>query len=405
MIWSPLSELPSVPVDSSSRFLTTYDSIVTLGLSGCEVKFVIPSAAWRSFSRGIRIGPAQIFCGYGNTRGITLNYHCNSNPPPPPRSAHSKSGSAEAQITEPSYFTTSHCSVDKIDNASGLEKTKQANICLRTPFIPSSVETSTIVAYLEFFIAERPSGKDYRGGKAVLSLATTQTVLSPFLRLSSCRDVGGTALPVSVHCRLDHVRDFDPFKPTLALAEEPFSRFVDTPESVPHMPKYTDFLQMRPNGRTCLENQTRPAEDRIANGSTPAIALIYACIALDALQDITRELSNVNPSLEESLHVEPWRPMFASQAASIIQLSTCGGDRPDETLAVAVGPSISDRYHSNILRRSEPHARPELLQAHVRSSNTGNVDHASAQTNADALGENDLAVFSRKVDRHQAEGL
>ncbi|KAE8162997.1 hypothetical protein BDV40DRAFT_299874 [Aspergillus tamarii] len=56
---------------------------------------------------------------------------------------------------------------------------------------------------------------------------------------------------------------------------------------------------------------------------------------LDSLQDITRELSNVNLSLfdlEQSLHAEPWGRMFASPDAVITKLSTCG-DQPDDTLA------------------------------------------------------------------------
>ncbi|KAE8313115.1 hypothetical protein BDV41DRAFT_588433 [Aspergillus transmontanensis] len=102
-----------------------------------------------------------------------------------------------------------------------------------------------------------------------------------------------------------------------------FSPSMWTPDSVPPMPNLTDYFQMPTNGLGGLGIQPRIPDDR----SAPS---------LDSLQDITRELSNVNLSLfdlEQSLHAEPWGPMFASPAAVITKLSTCGGDQPDDTLA------------------------------------------------------------------------
>ncbi|KAE8341904.1 hypothetical protein BDV24DRAFT_163129 [Aspergillus arachidicola] len=92
-----------------------------------------------------------------------------------------------------------------------------------------------------------------------------------------------------------------------------------TPDSVPPMPNLTDYFQMPANG---LGTQPRIPDER----SAPS---------LDSLQDITRELSNVNLllfDLEQSLHAEPWGLMFASPTAVITKLSTCGGDQPDDTL-------------------------------------------------------------------------
>ncbi|GFF28045.1 transcription factor ACEII [Aspergillus udagawae] len=97
------------------------------------------------------------------------------------------------------------------------------------------------------------------------------------------------------------------------------------PESVPPLPNSTDYFQMPSMG-----NQTRTTQD------TPAMPPTCAPQRLASLQDITRELSNINLSLfnlEQSLHAEPWGPMFASPAAVISKLSTCGGDQPDNTLA------------------------------------------------------------------------
>ncbi|GIK00438.1 hypothetical protein Aspvir_004463 [Aspergillus viridinutans] len=97
-----------------------------------------------------------------------------------------------------------------------------------------------------------------------------------------------------------------------------------SPESVPPLPNFTDYFQMAPMG-----NQARTTED------TPA-PLTGAPQKLDSLHDITRELSNINMSLfdlEQSLHAEPWGAMFASPAAVITKLSTCGGDQSDDTLA------------------------------------------------------------------------
>jgi hypothetical protein len=97
------------------------------------------------------------------------------------------------------------------------------------------------------------------------------------------------------------------------------------PESVPPLPNSTDYFQMPSMG-----NQTRTTQD------TPAMPPTCAPQRLASLQDITQELSNINLSLfnlEQSLHAEPWGPMFASPAAVISKLSTCGGDQPDNTLA------------------------------------------------------------------------
>ncbi|GKZ22573.1 hypothetical protein AbraIFM66951_006442 [Aspergillus brasiliensis] len=99
-----------------------------------------------------------------------------------------------------------------------------------------------------------------------------------------------------------------------------------TPDSVvPPMPNLTDFYQLPANGLADLGTGTGIPEDK----NPPS--------GLDSLRDITRELSNVNLSLldlEQSLHAEPWGPMFASPAAVITKLSTCGGgDQPDDTLA------------------------------------------------------------------------
>ncbi|KAE8132766.1 hypothetical protein BDV38DRAFT_287479 [Aspergillus pseudotamarii] len=97
-----------------------------------------------------------------------------------------------------------------------------------------------------------------------------------------------------------------------------------TPDSVPPMPNLADYFQLPANGLGGLGTQPRIPDDR----SAPS--------GLDSLQDITRELSNVNLSLfdlEQSLHAEPWGPMFASPTAVITKLSTCSGDQPDDTLA------------------------------------------------------------------------
>ncbi|KAE8422820.1 hypothetical protein BDV36DRAFT_244653 [Aspergillus pseudocaelatus] len=97
-----------------------------------------------------------------------------------------------------------------------------------------------------------------------------------------------------------------------------------TPDSVPPMPNLADYFQLPANGLGGLGSQPRIPDDR----SAPS--------GLDSLQGITRELSNVNLSLfdlEQSLHAEPWGPMFASPAAVITKLSTCGGDQPADPLA------------------------------------------------------------------------
>ncbi|GKZ30204.1 hypothetical protein AbraIFM66950_008250 [Aspergillus brasiliensis] len=99
-----------------------------------------------------------------------------------------------------------------------------------------------------------------------------------------------------------------------------------TPDGVvPLMSNPTDYLQLPDNGLADLGTQTGIPEDK----NPPS--------GLDSLRDITRELSNVNLSLldiEQSLHAEPWGPMFGSPAAVITKLSTCGGgDQPDDTLA------------------------------------------------------------------------
>lgn len=118
-------------MDSSSRPFMTYKNIETLGSTGPAVKLATPAATSSSLSRGIRIGPAQIFWGYWNTRSLTWTrampisrisvkinstrpfetkgswgYHMPPKPPPPPRSAQSRSGSEDAHTTEPSYLTT-----------------------------------------------------------------------------------------------------------------------------------------------------------------------------------------------------------------------------------------------------------------------------------------------------------
>ncbi|KAK6824313.1 hypothetical protein RU639_005077 [Aspergillus parasiticus] len=89
--------------------------------------------------------------------------------------------------------------------------------------------------------------------------------------------------------------------------ENPLFPSLWTPDSVPPMPNLTDYFQMPTNGLGGLGTQPRIPDDR----SAPS---------LDSLQDITRELSNVNLllfDLEQSLHAEPWGPMFASPAAVI----------------------------------------------------------------------------------------
>ncbi|KAE8381826.1 hypothetical protein BDV26DRAFT_300767 [Aspergillus bertholletiae] len=106
--------------------------------------------------------------------------------------------------------------------------------------------------------------------------------------------------------------------------ENPFPSLW-TPDSVPPVASWNDYFQMPANGLAGLGTQTRIPDDR----SAPS--------GLDSLQDITRELSTVNLSLfdlEQSLHAEPWGLMFASPAAVITKLSTCGVDQPDDTLAL-----------------------------------------------------------------------
>lgn len=113
--------------------------------------------------------------------------------------------------------------------------------------------------------------------------------------------------------------------PRLNSRENPFPPSL-TPNSVPPMPNLTDYFHLPTNGLGCLENQA----------STPVVPLTCAPQRLNSLEDITRELSSINLSLldlEQSLHAEPWGPMFASPAAVISKLSTCGGDQPDNTLA------------------------------------------------------------------------
>ncbi|CAK37209.1 hypothetical protein CBS115989_2543 [Aspergillus niger] len=94
---------------------------------------------------------------------------------------------------------------------------------------------------------------------------------------------------------------------------------------VPSMPNLTEYFQLPVNGSASPGDQPGIPEDR----SAPS--------GLESLRDITRELSNVNLSLldlEQSLHAEPWGPMFASPAAVITKLSACGsGDQLDGTLA------------------------------------------------------------------------
>ncbi|KAF7165323.1 hypothetical protein CNMCM5623_009528 [Aspergillus felis] len=112
--------------------------------------------------------------------------------------------------------------------------------------------------------------------------------------------------------------------PPYSSRDNPFPSLW-TPERVPPMPNFTDYFQMPSVG-----NQTRTAKD------TSAMPAACAPQRLASLQDITLELSNIDLSLfnlEQSLHVEPWGPMFASPAAVITKLSTCGSDQPDDTLA------------------------------------------------------------------------
>lgn len=89
-------------------------------------------------------------------------------------------------------------------------------------------------------------------------------------------------------------------------------------DSVPQMPNVTDYFQMPVGAQTGVP---------VDAGTPPR---------LESLQDITRELSNVNLALfdvEQSLHAEPWGSMFASPAAVITKLSACAGDQPDDTLS------------------------------------------------------------------------
>ncbi|GIJ85575.1 hypothetical protein Asppvi_004434 [Aspergillus pseudoviridinutans] len=112
--------------------------------------------------------------------------------------------------------------------------------------------------------------------------------------------------------------------PRYSSRDNPFPPFW-TSESVPPIPNFTDYFQMPSIG-----NQTRTTED------TPAMASTGAPQGLGSLQDITRGLSDINLSLfnlQQSLHAEPWGPMFASPTAVITKLSACGGDQPDDTLA------------------------------------------------------------------------
>lgn len=128
---------------------------------------------------------------------------------------------------------------------------------------------------------------------------------------------------------------FSPSSPRSSSRENPFSSSWTPPDSVPQMSNFTEYFQMPTNGLGCLGNQTRTTENINTNGSTPAIPLTCVPPRLDSLQDITQELSNINLSLfnlEQSLHAEPWGPMFVSPAAVITKLSTCGDDQPDDTL-------------------------------------------------------------------------
>ncbi|KAL3256346.1 hypothetical protein ABHI18_007650 [Aspergillus niger] len=94
---------------------------------------------------------------------------------------------------------------------------------------------------------------------------------------------------------------------------------------VPSIPNLTEYFQLPVNGSASPGDQPGIPKDR----SAPS--------GLESLRDITRDLSNVNLSLldlKQSLHAEPWGPMFASPAAVITKLSTCGsGDQLDGTLA------------------------------------------------------------------------
>ncbi|KAF7128259.1 hypothetical protein CNMCM5793_002801 [Aspergillus hiratsukae] len=95
-----------------------------------------------------------------------------------------------------------------------------------------------------------------------------------------------------------------------------------TPRSSSQENTFPSLWTQIPTGPGSLGNET----------STPTVPSPQR---LDSLQDITRELSSINLSLfdlEQSLHAEPWGPMFASPAAVISKLSTCA-DQPDDTLA------------------------------------------------------------------------
>lgn len=100
------------------------------------------------------------------------------------------------------------------------------------------------------------------------------------------------------------------------------------PDSVPQMPNVTDYFQMPVGAQTGVP---------VDAGTPPR---------LETLQDITRELSNVNLALfdeEQSLHAEPWGSMFASPTAVITKLSNCAGGQPDDTLSQ--GYPLTDAFN------------------------------------------------------------
>jgi hypothetical protein len=153
-----------------------------------------------------------------------------------------------------------------------------------------------------------------------------------------------------------------------------------------------------PTGPGSLGNET----------STPTVPLPQ----LDSLQDITRELSSINLSLfdlQQSLHAEPWGPMFASPAAVISKLSACA-DQPDDALAQYPLIDIFNKtqYFINIARQTSvyfaslppppPHASTSTSSSASRPTFTG-----QAAFYPDSDSSSQTSSGSSQVDMHMQQ--
>ncbi|KAJ5787846.1 hypothetical protein N7457_002836 [Penicillium paradoxum] len=116
--------------------------------------------------------------------------------------------------------------------------------------------------------------------------------------------------------------------PRYGAGKPPFVPSWIYPDSPSQMHNFTDCLQLPNNG--VGYPGTQATENRNASGNNHAVS---PSPGVNSLQDITREISNINLSLfdlEQSLNAEPWGPMFATPAAAVTKLSTCSDDQADD---------------------------------------------------------------------------